>query len=271
MPRKYDLAVSLGGACACSKSLRKAEMQFTSFPFDWLNGATLHDRVDIIAGDFKGWLSAGLEKIPEPPLCVGESHWRELKYGFGLLHDFDRITPMEAALPTVKEKYARRAARMYELIGRANHILWVWTDVPTSPEATDDDLKYMLEAFHKKWPNKICDVLVFKRRVGVPIEDKMDVERGPVRTVAFEYMIQEISKYGVLLADDELLGKWLASQYEVPDYRTPAEIARWKRISKMNRYKEFGGHDYSSYLIGKFQYKIYKHLMKQLQRKGIQA
>jgi len=218
---------------------------------------------------FDGWLEGGLAKLQEPPLCVGESHWRDLQYGFGLLHDFDRKTPLSVALPLVKEKYARRAARMFGLIDRSDRILVVWTDVSTSPEITDEDLEYMHSAFGRRWPQKEFDALVFKRKIGIPASEMTDVEQGHVRVVSFDYMIQEMSKYGVLLADDDLIGKWLSSQYEVPDYRTHEEVVRWKCISKMNRYREYGGRDYVSYLIGKFQYKIYKHMRKVLQRKGI--
>lgn len=261
--------MSLGGACACSKSLRKAKMQFASFPFDWLNGATFRDRSELLAEGFDAWLSEGLDKTPEPPLCVGESHWRDRKYGFGLLHDFDRLTPLEEALPDVKAKYARRAAHLFDLIGRAKKVLLVWTDVPTSPDVTEEDIARLLSVLREKWPDVQFDFLLFRRQPGVPFEKRTDEEKGAVRIVTFDYMIQEISKYGVLLADDDLLGQWLSTQYEVPDYRTPEEVARWKRVSRLNKYKEFGGHGLLSYLIGKMQYKIYKHFMKKLQRKGI--
>jgi len=271
MAGSYNLALSLGGACACSKSLRRASLQYASFPFDWLNGATFRDRVDLLVSEFDGWLSEGVEKIPEPPLCVGESHWRDRKYGFGLLHDFERLTPMETALPSVKAKYARRAAHLLALIGRAKKVLLVWTDVPTSPDVTDDDIGYLFSALRQKWPSVEFDLLVFRRKVNVPFEARTEEMRGHVRIVTFDYMIREISKYGVLLADDELLGKWLLTQYEVPDYRSPEDIVRWRRIARQNKYREFGGHDLWSYLVGKVQYKLYKHFMKRLQRKGVLA
>jgi len=41
---EYDLAFSLGQACACSTTLRAARLQFASFPFDWLSNASLEER-----------------------------------------------------------------------------------------------------------------------------------------------------------------------------------------------------------------------------------
>jgi len=54
MREEYDLAIGMGDACACSKNLRKANMQPASFPFDWLNGAALRGRIALAfpsAGD----------------------------------------------------------------------------------------------------------------------------------------------------------------------------------------------------------------------------
>jgi len=267
--RRYDLAVSLGGACACSKSLRQAKLQFASFPFDWLNGATLRDRADLISNGFRDWLADGLVKRPEPDGCIGESHWNDRRYGFGLLHDFDRKTPMEEALPAVREKYARRTAHLFELIGRSKRVLLVWTDVPTSPVPTDADFLYLRNAFQAKWQTVVFDILVFRRAEGVAPADRTDVETDGLRTVTFDYMERKMSKYGVLLADDALLGEWLAAEYEVPDYRTPEEKRRWKRVSRQNAYREFGATNWFGYSIGRAQYKLYKHLKKKLAGKGV--
>ena len=269
MKRKYDLAVSLGGACGCSKSLRNANMQFASFPFDWLNGATLDDRSSLVASGFSGWLDDGLEKMKEPDGCIGESHWRERRFGFGLLHDFDRKTPMEEALPGVKEKYARRIAHMSSLIAKSSRVLLVWTDVPTSPPADDAQLERLQAAFAGRWPGVAFDVLAFRRAVGVPLEERTERESGGIRVVTFDYMDKKVSKYGVLLADDPMLGRWLASEYEVADYRTPEDIRRWKRLSRLATYRQFGGKNWLGYMVGRTQYKIYKHFKKILQRKGV--
>lgn len=267
--RNYDLAVSLGGACGCSKSLRNANLQFASFPFDWLNGATLRDRADLISCGFAGWLEDGLDKRPEPDGCIGESHWQDRRYGFGLLHDFDRKTPMETALPGVKEKYARRTAHLFRLVGESRRVLLVWTDVPTSPLASDADLKYLQDAFRTRWPNVTFDVLAFRRAEGVELEDRTDTESDGIRIVTFDYMDKKVSKYGVLLANDPLLGKWLAAEYAVRDYRTAEEKKRWKRVARQNVYRQFGGTNWLGYFIGRTQYKVYKHLKKALQKKGV--
>ena len=112
-------------------------------------------------------------------------------------------------------------------------------------------------------------MLAFRRAVGVPLEERTERESGGIRVVTFDYMDKKVSKYGVLLADDPMLGRWLASEYEVADYRTPEDIRRWKRLSRLATYRQFGGKNWLGYMVGRTQYKIYKHFKKILQRKGV--
>ena len=53
---EYDLAFSVGQACACSLTLRTARLQFASFPFDWLASSTLTRRIDLLVRRFDHWL-----------------------------------------------------------------------------------------------------------------------------------------------------------------------------------------------------------------------
>ena len=264
--RNYDLAVSLGGACGCSKSLRNANLQFASFPFDWLNGATLRDRADLISCGFAGWLEDGLDKRPEPDGCIGESHWQDRRYGFGLLHDFDRKTPMETALPGVKEKYARRAAHLFRLVGESRRVLLVWTDVPTSPPASDADLKYLQDAFRTRWPNVTFDMLNLKYRAGVALKDRLVREKDGLRIVEFDYKDRREKAWRI---DYRRVGEWLASEYEVDDYRTEAEKEKWKEAVSGHEYGRYHVTNFLDYVYTKFRYKVYRHLVKSLQRKGV--
>ena len=158
---------------------------------------------------------------------------------------------------------------MFGLVGRSSRVLLVWTDVPTSPPADDGQLKRLQDAFRKKWPGVTFDVLAFRRAVGVPLEGMTEREEDGIRVVSFDYMDKKVSKYGVLLADDPLLGRWLASEYEVRDYRTKEDIRRWKRLSRLATYRQFGGTNWFGYFVGRMQYKLYKHFKKILQRKGV--
>ena len=103
---------------------------------------------------------------------------------------------------------------------------------------------------------------------GVKLEDREEREQDGIRSLFFDYMDKE-SDIAFGVADDKFLGKWLATEYETVDYRSPEDIRRWKRIAKKNLYHKFGGKSLVGYWIGKMEYKLYKHLRKQLKRKGV--
>lgn len=87
-----------------------------------------------------------------------------------------------------------------------------------------------------------------------------------IRTVSFDYRDYREESW---VADNRLLGKWLASQYAVPDYRTPEERKNWRKIAKAKEYGRYHAENLCQYLVTKMQYKIYNHFMKRLRRKGI--
>jgi hypothetical protein len=56
---RYDLAFSLGAACSCSVALRRAKLQFASFPLDWIALGSPVSRTAILLARVKhnlGWL-----------------------------------------------------------------------------------------------------------------------------------------------------------------------------------------------------------------------
>jgi len=54
---KYDFIVSIGSDCTCSGILRARKLQDFSFPFDWLAGGRLNDRISLVVNDFKDFLN----------------------------------------------------------------------------------------------------------------------------------------------------------------------------------------------------------------------
>ena len=58
---EYDFIVSIGADCACTRYLRKNNLQKESYPFDWLTdvwspGGALGGRFDLILNDFKDFM-----------------------------------------------------------------------------------------------------------------------------------------------------------------------------------------------------------------------
>ena len=64
MRTRYDLVFGAGVACSCAQTLREAELQLLSFPFDWVGPnarCSAYDedvlrRVNHICNDFDGWI-----------------------------------------------------------------------------------------------------------------------------------------------------------------------------------------------------------------------
>ena len=66
---QYDLVFSLGQACACSLTLRTANLQLASFPLDWLADGTLPSRVDLLIRRFDHWLDRKTHRYFRCPQC----------------------------------------------------------------------------------------------------------------------------------------------------------------------------------------------------------
>ena len=51
--KTFDLIVSIGEDCACSTYIRKFNLQFASYPFDWLTKSNFDTRIKLILNNFK--------------------------------------------------------------------------------------------------------------------------------------------------------------------------------------------------------------------------
>ena len=93
---EYDLAFSLGQACACSLTLRTADLQLASFPFDWLADGTLPSRVDLLIHRFDHWLEKEDFVYNGRNPINGLGMFRNKKTGLNHLHDFaDGVTEIQ--------------------------------------------------------------------------------------------------------------------------------------------------------------------------------
>ena len=57
MKKTYDLYISLGAACSCTTTIRKCNLQFFSYPYDWVANVSYLDRVKFLTNDFQGWFN----------------------------------------------------------------------------------------------------------------------------------------------------------------------------------------------------------------------
>jgi Putative papain-like cysteine peptidase (DUF1796) len=140
----YDFIVSIGEDCGCTTYLRRHELQHMSYPFDWLTGATLEQRVDTICHDFGNFFQKdNFQKLVKKDLNNHDhdyDYYRNDVSGFTFLHDFTAGMPFVDALPLVVEKYNRRIKRFYEEIEKSPRVLLVWFSQAgfTAPEVISE-------------------------------------------------------------------------------------------------------------------------------------
>ena len=161
--KKYDLIFSLGAACLCSSTLRKKNLQFYSYPLDWVFGGDFTFRVDLLVSDFENYINkedlvfTGKQNEAKHNLC---DVYMNKRNNIGFNHDFPVGIPFEEAFPIVKAKYERRISRLIENINRAKDILIVYTVPPYQPEETSDSaLLNGYERIVQRFPNKNIDIL----------------------------------------------------------------------------------------------------------------
>ena len=141
--KKYDLVFGIGQACACTQNLRKNKLQFSSYPYDWLFGMKLLDRVKLITEnyahfiDFEDLQDTKRDNKSEKNLCEIYFNTRN---GICFNHDFEYGKPLDETYPAVKKKYDRRIERQLEQIEKSKKILVVYLQSPCDREEINDEI-----------------------------------------------------------------------------------------------------------------------------------
>ena len=249
MKRSYDLAFGIGQACGCSQSLRRANLQFLSFPGDWtapIYGGDglppiehdLRSRVDLLCDGNDDFFSADCfflsRTIPETGKDVYIN--RRTRYIFN--HDFPAGCDFKVELPKVAAKYARRKARLFALIGKSRHVLAVRVDIPGGGHPTTlDDCRYARERLNRRFAPAQFDFLLLSDEPGRSFSDRKfeEVEPGLFR-LSFGY----VDPKHALPNQPNLAqtGAALAELFDVADYRTEDEKAKnveRKRLAKIEK------------------------------------
>jgi len=266
--RKYDLAIPIGGSCSTSEAMRAAGLQFATLPLDWTGGPTFRAKVDLICADFARWMTkSGLHPLPATKFSR-DIYMKDDVLGFTFNHDFSYGVPFDEDYERVKAKFDRRIRRLYELIGKSKRILIVSIGVPTSKDIPDEDLVHAREAFGRKWPGKTFEILYAEHREGRSFENRTEREADGIRCLTFDFQKREEGN-AEWIADVKFLAKWLASEYEVRDYRTPEERRAWKQRQRKTRYGRYHADNLFDFIRTKIEYKLFRHLGKQLDRKGL--
>lgn len=259
----YDFVLGLGTTCLCSQALRAANLQLTSFPFDWVGGRELSVKARHMVEGFPGWFEPGtLTLIDSPCKTALTTAWSDT-LGYTPVHDFHRGIPLEEELPKVRAKYRRRIARMERLLNQSRRVLLVCVDMPNYPVSTPEEAVKARQVLQERWPKTEFDFLFFKNGKS-PTVDAPSTDG--IRIVTLPYLSGEANT-----ATDgvEVIAAWLRDRMRVRDYRTSDERRTWKQKVRQRKYGEYNAKSFWGYCLTRWQYKIYRSLHKRLSRKGV--
>lgn len=176
---KYDFIFSLGAACLCTQTLRMCDLQYASYPFDWVYGSTLKERALMLKNSFPDWLPKDFLE------CVGEQLVEKIPKlvyknsitGIVFNHDFSLHEDFEVSYPTVKAKYDRRIARLYKSIRASRTVLMVYIKQPNADVMeTNEEIIEAQKNVSSKFPGVKIHLLYLNNDDNVPIEKGTDVE-----------------------------------------------------------------------------------------------
>lgn len=142
MQKKYDLIFGIGEACSCTESLRRANLQICSFPFDWLYGSDFIGRCKILTSKFHRFIEkndladTGKTNLDTHNLCeVYHNTYNDITFN----HDFPANLNFQEAYLPIRQKYNRRINRLLSQIENSSKILIVYIETPTANHKTVSD------------------------------------------------------------------------------------------------------------------------------------
>ena len=261
MKRKYDLALGFGPACSCTQTLRRAGLQFLSFPFDWISpipgestwGLDVKRRTDLICTEFKDWLDEG-DFVFHGPHTNGMDKYVNTRLQYLFLHDFPQGVPLAESFPSIAAKYDRRCSRLLELLRHVRTVLIVRLDRPDlrHHRTPIDDCRYAISRLSGKFPNARFDFLLLQPDETVPFEKrKVEDLGGGLTRIAFDYQDRTPGNEPFPLF--KLTVAAVSQLFAVKDYRTREEIADWKRKSRAKHYAKLGATNFLQYRLLKIK------------------
>ncbi len=185
---EFDTIFSLGDACSCTETLRLAELQKVSYPFDWLLDGDFSTRAEILLSDFKGWFNK--EDLELQDEYRNTLVYQNKKTKITHIHDFykDKHSDFDTGYIDVSAKFQRRSTRLLESLDKSKTALLVYITTPNKEIVSNTTLKVYQEKFSEKYPTTVFNMLYFYSTAGVAEKDKKVIQvSDTVTKVLFDF------------------------------------------------------------------------------------
>lgn len=203
---KYNLFFSLGEACSSSTALRSNKLQKASYPFDWVAGGTILDRVNILCSEFDEYFEKedlkyhSSRKEPEPKDIYFNS-----KHKMIFNHDFTLNGSFVDEYPKVRAKYNRRAKRLIKSIKDSKKILVLYLLLSEPKVKFSEDI--VLNAYNKltqTFGNKF-DFLILRCNLSLG-KDKIIKKQinNNITLMELDYKTDDLATYDIQKIDNIL-------------------------------------------------------------------
>ena len=236
--RKYDLIFGIGEACSCSSTLRRANLQIQSFPFDWIFGGTFLERVDILVNNFENFIKyedleyLGDNGIPSHLCNIYKNNYNNLIFK----HDFLAEDNIEKTIFDVQQKYERRAKRQLSLAEKAERILVIWIDSPGHlwKEKNNQDFINGFNKIQNKFSNAQIDMLVFAWQKNLKFQNRKKEEiSNNILKYTFDYQFHHKKKIVADYVVDEKMLLKILRKYELKmSFKEKFENFKLKKLNR---------------------------------------
>lgn len=268
--KKYDLAFGIGMACSCSESLRRAGLQYLSFPGDWTAPVWADETHPEIEHDLL-WRGRMLVDPPADFFAyedffnlnvvsnTGRAVYANRRTRYLFNHDFPVGSDLKTELPKVAEKYRRRYERLISLIRASKRVLVLRVDRPNAAEPTPtEDAREVIDLLNKTFAPTRFEMLVLSyekgRALGAMKEETLaeDLSRW-----IFDY---KNPKPDALPHEIHvpMVGELLAARIAVKDYRTKEERKAHAKAKRLARYARVGATNVFGYHLARLKAKFQK-------------
>lgn len=146
--------------------MKKLGLRNFSGPFDWLFGATITERVDLIISEFNNYFNKedlifNGQRIDRKPNDIYYNKRTKITFN----HDFPLNSLLNTVYPKIKEKYNRRTSRIISILKSKKPTLIVFIELPnetTNGIKTSEELNELLTKLQIKFSNNNIDILYIK-------------------------------------------------------------------------------------------------------------